>query len=470
MGNRASMLRTTLLLGTAFLAGVAIGPASDLIARHFVRGLGINSAFAQVTDRANTYRLLTLFGDVFERARSEYVDPVSDKELMENAINGMLTGLDPHSDYLNAEEFREMQEEDKGEFAGIGIEVVSENGFLRVVSPMDDTPASKSGIKAGDIIIRLNGKSVQGLSLENVVDKMRGLPNTKINLTIGREGVDHPLEISMRREVIHIQVVKQRMEPDNIGYVRLTEFTEQADAALKHAVQSLRQQAGGKLRALVLDLRNDPGGLLDQAVAVSADFVAQGEIVATRARHAEDSEWFGAKGADILGGAPMVVLINGGSASSSEIVAGALQDRRRAVLVGTRSFGKGSVQTVIPLPDNGAIRFTTARYYTPSGRSIQGLGIVPDVQVAETRDEVLHFDPEHEADLNHVLKTGVGISDRDEGPRTDLPPIARTIPGKPPKDFPEFDPNKPDDTDFQLQRALVVANAMASMRNSVPAN
>ena len=401
---------------------------------------------------------------------AEYVDPVSDKELMENALNGMLTGLDPHSAYMAADEFREMLVDTQGKFAGIGIEVVAETGFLKVISRMEDTPASKAGIKAGDIITRLNGKSVQGLSLMNMINEMRGPSKTKVALTIAREGVDHPLEISMRREVIHIQVVKQRMEPGNIGYVRLTEFSAQADAALKQAVQTLRQQAGGKLKALVLDLRNNPGGLVNQAVAVSGDFVGRGEVVSIRARHAEDSQWLKAKGADILGGAPVVVLINSGSASSSEIVAGALQDRRRAVLVGSRSFGKGSVQTVIPLPGNGAMRLTTARYYTPSGRSIQGLGIVPDVQVAETYEEVLHFGPQHEADLNHVLEAGTATSYRDDGPRTDLPPIARTIPSKPPKDFPAFDPNKPDDTDFQLQQALVVANAMASTQHGVAAN
>jgi carboxyl-terminal processing protease len=470
MDYRGRKLRNTLLLGTAFLAGVAVGPATGLIASRFALNLGINAALAQDTNRTNTYRLLTLFGDVFERVRNEYVDPVSDKELVENAIDGMLTGLDPHSAYMNADEFQEMQVETTGVFGGIGIEVVPENGFMKVISPMDDTPASKAGIKAGDMITGVDGKSVHGLSLETMIDAMRGPPNTKVTLTIKREGVDHPLEISMRREVIRIEVVKQRMEPDNIGYVRLTEFTEQADGALKEAVRSLRRQAGGKLRALVLDLRNNPGGLLDQAVAVSADFVAQGEIVSTRGRIAEDAAWLDAKGADIIKGAPLVVLINGGSASSSEIVAGALQDRRRAVLVGTRSFGKGSVQTVIPLPNNGAIRLTTARYYTPSGRSIQGLGIVPDVPVAETRKEVPSFDPEHEANLNHVLKNEGGTPNIGAVPRTDLPPIAKTIPSEPPKDFPASDPTRPDDTDFQLQQALVVAKAMATAQNGLTAD
>ena len=394
-------LRTALMLGTVFLAGVAVGPVSRLIARHV--GFGVNAAFAQDSYRANTYSLLALFGDAFERVRREYVDPVSDKTLIEYAIDGMLTGLDPHSGYMNAAEFREMEIQATGQFAGLGVEVIQENGFVKVVSPMDGTPASKAGIRAGDIITALNGKAVQWLSLEDALEKMRGAPNSKVTLTIKREGVDKPLELSMRRAIIHLQVVKHRMEADKIGYVRLSEFTEQADAGLKQAVRSLRQQGGGRLNALILDLRNNPGGLLDQAVAISGEFVDRGEIVSTRGRYAEQTQWLGVKGSDILRGAPLVVLINGGSASASEIVAGALQDRHRAVLVGTRSFGKGSVQTVIPLPGSGGIRLTTARYYTPSGRSIQGLGIVPDVPVAETREDEPHFGPEKELDLNHVL-------------------------------------------------------------------
>jgi carboxyl-terminal processing protease len=379
----------------------------------------------------------------------------------------MLTGLDPHSSYMNAKAFRDMQVQTKGEFGGLGIEVTQENGFIKVISPIDDTPASKAGVKAGDIITALDGKTVQGLSLQDAVDQMRGLPNSKITLTIKREGIDKPVEISMMREIIHIQVVKQRMEPGDIGYIRLSQFTEQADAGIKAAMKTLKQQSGGKMKAVILDLRNNPGGLLDQAVAVSGDFVNQGEIVSTRARHTEDAQRWDAKGADITGGLPLVVLINGGSASSSEIVAGALQDHHRAVLVGTRSFGKGSVQTVIPLPGNGAMRLTTARYYTPSGRSIQGLGITPDVPVTETREETPRFGPEREADLNRVLKNQGGTPNAPAPPRTDLPPIAKDIPNKPPEGFPKFDPAKPDDTDFQLAQAVVLAKAMAAQNRLI---
>jgi carboxyl-terminal processing protease len=378
----------------------------------------------------------------------------------------MLTGPDAHSSYMNAKAFRDMQVQTKGEFGGLGIEVTQDNGFIKVISPIDDTPASRAGIKAGDLITSLDGKTVQGLSLNDAVDKMRGPPNSKITLTIKREGVDKPIEVSLMREVIHIQVVKSRMEPDDIGYVRLTQFTEQADPALRKAVRDLKQQSGGKLKALVLDLRNNPGGLLDQAVAVSGDFVSQGEIVSTRARHPDESQRWDAKGTDILGGLPLVVLINGGSASSSEIVSGALQDHHRAVLLGTRSFGKGSVQTVIPLPGNGAMRLTTARYYTPSGRSIQGLGITPDVTVHESREEQPRFGPERESDLNHVLKNQGGTGEVVLPPRTDLPPIAKEIPDKPPEGFPKFDAAKPDQTDFQLQQAVVLARAMAAQKTA----
>ena len=470
MGCRVRGLRTTLMLGTVFLAGAAICPASGVIARSFGLAFGAQTAFAKINDRADTYRLLVLFGDVFERVRLDYVDPVSDKNLVENALDGMLTGLDPHSGYMSAEVFREMEAQTKGEFGGLGVEVTMVNGFLKVVSPIDNTPAAKAGIKAGDLITALDGKTVQGLSLGDLYDHMRGKPNSKITLTIKREGVDRPLIKSMRRAIIHIEVMKQRIEPDKVGYVRLAEFTEKADTGLKQAVKSLRQQAGGRLKALVLDLRNNPGGLLDQAVAISSDFVEQGEIVSIRARSPEDAQRWVSRGNDIIGGAPLVVLINGGSASSSEVVAGALQDHRRAVIVGMRSFGKGSVQTVIPLPGNGAMRLTTARYYTPSGRSIQGLGIKPDVPVAEIAEDEPQFGPEREADLNHVLENVGGVPDTDVEPRTDLPSIAKEIPSKPPKNFPEFDPSKPDDTDFQLQQALVVARAMATKQSHIIAN
>jgi carboxyl-terminal processing protease len=362
MDLRLKGLRTVLMLGTAFIAGVATGPVTALMAMYGGIAFGAQTTSDEISDRADTYWSLALFGNVFERVRLDYVDPVSDKSLIEDALDGMLTGLDPHSGYMNAEAFQEMQAEDAGEFGGVGIEVTLENGVLRVISAIDGSPAAKAGIKAGDLITTLDGKTVQGLALDDLIAHMHGTLNSKITLTIRRTGSDQPLRITMRRAIIHVVVVKQRLEPDKIGYVRLTEFTEKADAALKLAVKSLKQQAGGKLKALVLDLRNNPGGLLDQAVAISSDFVERGEIVSIRARHPEDGQRWDSKGNDIIGGIPLVVLINGGSASSSEIVAAALQDHRRAALVGARTFGKGSVQTVVPLSNDGAMRLTTARY------------------------------------------------------------------------------------------------------------
>jgi carboxyl-terminal processing protease len=456
MNFRARHWRYGLLIGTAFVAGTALGPSLG----------SLGSAFAQDSSRTDMYQMLKVFGDVMQRVRAEYVDPVDDKDLIENSINGMLTGLDPHSSYMNAKAFRDMQIQTKGEFGGLGIEVNEDKGIIKVVSPIDDTPAARAGIKPGDIITALDGKTLIGLSLNDAVDKMRGPPNSKIVLTLKRQNVDKPVEVTLVREIIHIQVVKSRMEANDIGYVRLSQFTEQADSGIKAAVKALKAQNGGKLRGLVLDLRNNPGGLLDQAVSVSSDFIDQGEIVSTRARHPEDSQRWDAKGDDILRGAPLVVLINGGSASASEIVSGALQDHRRAILLGTRSFGKGSVQTVIPLPGNGAMRLTTARYYTPSGRSIQALGITPDVPVQETAEAVPTFGGEHEADYNKVLTNQGGTGPQALPPRTDLPAVAKQIPDKPPADFPKFDPAKPDDTDFQLQQAVVLAQAMAAQKSA----
>ncbi len=456
MDFRTRHIRAGLMVGAAFVAGAVLGPDIGTWGR----------AFAQDSSRTDMYQLLKVFGDVMQRVRAEYVDPVEDKDLIENAINGMLTGLDPHSSYMNAKAFKDMQIQTKGEFGGLGIEVNEDKGVIKVVSPIDDTPAARAGIKPGDIITALDGKTVIGLSLNDAVDRMRGPPNSKIVLTIKRPSVDKPLEIPLIRETIHIQVVKSRMEPNDIGYVRLSQFTEQADSGVKAAVKALKQQAGGRLRGLVLDLRNNPGGLLDQAVAVSSDFIDQGEIVSTRARHPDESQRWDAKGGDILNGAPLVVLINGGSASASEIVSGALQDHHRAVLLGTRSFGKGSVQTVIPLPGNGAMRLTTARYYTPSGRSIQALGITPDVPVQESREERATFGGEREADYNKVLSNQGGTGSQPALPRTDLPAIVKQIPDRPPEDFPKFDATKPDTTDFQLQEAVVVAQAMAAQKSA----
>ena len=468
--KRTGLFRTSLLIGAAFVTGLAAGPLSGLLDRQTGLHIGIHSALAENTGKdpakPDMYRLLALLGDVIERVRADYVEPVNDKELIENAINGMLTGLDAHSSYMNAQAFKDMQVQTRGEFGGLGIEVTQDNGIIKVVSPIDDTPAARAGIKSGDLITAIDGKTVQGLSLNEAVEKMRGPPNSKIVLTLKREGIDKPVEASMNREVIKIKVVKSRLEGGDIAYIRLSQFSEQADQNIKKAVEALKVESGNKLKAVILDLRNDPGGLLDQAVGVASQFINRGEIVSTRSRKSEDGQRWEAKGGDITGGLPMVVMINGGSASSSEIVAGALQDHRRAVLLGTRSFGKGSVQTVMPLPGNGAMRLTTARYYTPSGRSIQGLGIQPDVPVAATRTEVQRFGPERESDLNHVLTNRGGTPQTSLPPRTDLPAIAKEIPDKPPEGFPAFDPLKPLETDFQLQQALVVVRAMADQKRA----
>ncbi len=330
----------------------------------------------------DTYKYLELFGDVFERVRRDYVEEVTDQKLLESAIDGMLTSLDPHSGYMPAKNFQDMQEQTKGEFAGLGIEVNMENGLVKVVSPIDDTPAAKAGVQPGDYIIGIDGKPVIGLTLNEAVEKMRGAPDTEITVTMKRQNLD-PFDLKMKRAVIKVRSVRSRAEGD-IGYLRITSFNEQTQTGLEAAIKDINTKVGTKLRGYVLDLRNNPGGLLEQAISVSDTFLERGEIVSTRTRRLEEIQRYNAKPGDLAQGKPMVVLVNDGSASASEIVAGALQDHGRAVVLGIKSFGKGSVQTIIPLGrGESAMRLTTARYYTPSGRSIQNTGIEPDIEVKQ---------------------------------------------------------------------------------------
>ncbi|MEH6403244.1 MAG: S41 family peptidase [Sneathiella sp.] len=356
---------------------------------------------------SETYRQLNLFGDVFAKIREDYVEEVDDAELIEAAINGMLASLDPHSSYLNPKSYKGMKVQTRGKFGGLGIEVTMENGLVKVVTPIDDTPAAKAGVQPGDYITHLDGEPVLGLSLADAVERMRGLVDTDIAITIRRKDVKEPIEITIKRAVITVQSVRGRVEDDDLLYVRISSFTEQTDSGLRKTVKKLIEETGGDYKGLILDLRNNPGGLLDQAIAVSDAFLQKGEIVSTRGRDARDSQRYNSTSDDIVDGKPIVVIINGGSASASEIVAGALQDHRRAVILGTKSFGKGSVQTIVPLQGNGAMRMTTARYYTPSGASIQAKGIVPDIAVEQARLEVLNQGTRRsEADLRNHLENG----------------------------------------------------------------
>ncbi|MCB2109596.1 MAG: S41 family peptidase [Defluviimonas sp.] len=341
---------------------------------------------AQEAQKSSVYEQLDLFGDIFERIRSQYVEPVDEGKLIQAAINGMLTSLDPHSSYLPADDFKDMQVQTRGEFGGLGIEVTQEKGFIKVVSPMDGTPADKAGIHAGDFITHVDGESVLGLTLDEAVDKMRGPVGSEIVVTVAREGVDEPFDVSIIRDTIKLTAVRGRLEGKTV-VLRITTFNDQTYPNLETELKKAVDEAGGidKINGFVVDLRNNPGGLLTQAIKVSDAFLDKGEIVSTRGRNPQDSERFNAEPGDLAQNKPMVVLINGGSASASEIVTGALQDHHRAIVVGTKSFGKGSVQTVIPLRGDGAMRLTTARYYTPSGRSIQALGISPDIVVEQPK-------------------------------------------------------------------------------------
>jgi carboxyl-terminal processing protease len=370
------MRKTSLIL-----LGAAAGAALTLMTTQPRIVFDGSSARAAAAD---AYKQLSLFGDVFERVRADYVEKPDDAKLVESAINGMLTGLDPHSSYMDAKSFRDMQVQTRGEFGGLGIEVTMEEGVIKVVAPIDETPAAKAGVMANDYITHIDDEPVQGLTLNQAVDKMRGPVNTKIKLKIMRKGQDKPIELTLTRDVIRVLSVRSHSEGDDVGYIRVTQFNEQATTGLKKAIADLSAQDGDKLKGFILDLRNNPGGLLDQAISVSNAFLNRGEIVSTRGRNADETQRFTARPGDLTKGKPVIVLINGGSASASEIVAGALQDHKRATMIGTRSFGKGSVQTIIPLGSgNGALRLTTARYFTPSGRSIQAKGIVPDIEVLQ---------------------------------------------------------------------------------------
>jgi carboxyl-terminal processing protease len=411
------MRKTSLIL-----LGAAAGAALTLMTTQPRIVFDGSSARAAAAD---AYKQLSLFGDVFERVRADYVEKPDDAKLVESAINGMLTGLDPHSSYMDAKSFRDMQVQTRGEFGGLGIEVTMEDGLIKVVAPIDETPAAKAGVMANDFITHIDDEPVQGLTLNQAVDKMRGPVNTKIKLKIMRKGQDKPVEMTLTRDVIRVLSVRSHSEGDDVGYIRITQFNEQATTGLKKAIADLTAQDGDKLKGFVLDLRNNPGGLLDQAISVSNAFLNRGEIVSTRGRNADETQRFTARPGDLTKGKPVIVLINGGSASASEIVAGALQDHKRATMVGTRSFGKGSVQTIIPLGSgNGALRLTTARYFTPSGRSIQAKGIVPDIEVLQDVPEELkaRADTTSEATLRgHLQAEG----QEQTGSQSYVPPDAK---------------------------------------------
>ena len=406
------------------------------------------------TADTETYRQLNMFGDVFERVRAEYVEEVEDSALIEAAIEGMLSSLDPHSTFLNAKSYGDMQVQTKGEFGGLGIEVTMEGGVVKVVSPIDDTPAHRAGIQPGDLIIGIDGEQVFGLTLGEAVDRMRGPVKSEIVVTVKRESIEQPFDVTIVRDVIRIKSVKFKAE-GNVAFVRITSFNEQTDSGLDKAMKALTEEIGDELQGVVIDLRNNPGGLLDQAIAVADAFLEKGEIVSTRGRGSRGGQRFNARGGDIAQGLPIVVLINSGSASASEIVAGALQDHKRAVILGTRSFGKGSVQTIIPLPGNAAMRLTTARYYTPSGRSIQATGIEPDIFVdAGTVELTSDSGRRREEDLRGRLKSETVNSDTSDDSEA---LVSETNDAEQQKVL----------LDYQLQRALDLIRGVALFEDRV---
>ena len=437
----------TFLLGTvtgACLTVLVAGPqGANLIAA------------AKAAARPDTYAQLNLFGDVFERIRASYVEKPDDGKLMEGAINGMISSLDPHSRYMNAKGWSDMQETTHGEFGGLGIEVTMEEGFVKVVTPIDDTPAARAGIMSGDVITQIDDEAIAGLTLDQAVSRMKGPADSKIRLKISRKGADAPVEVAIVREVIRVRAVRYHTDGGDIGYIRITSFNEQTTDGLRKAIASISKEIPAeKLAGFVVDLRNNPGGLLDEAVSVSSAFMARGEVVSTRGRTPEETQRFTARGGDLTKGKPLVVLINGGSASASEIVAGALHDHKRATLIGTRSFGKGSVQTIIPLgQNNGALALTTARYYTPSGRSIQAQGVTPDIEVLQEVPDELKTRAEMKGEASmrgHLAADGA----EQTGSQSYVPPSEKD--------------DKALNAAFNLLRGVTVnANAPAAAKRSV---
>ena len=455
-------LRSGLMLSGIFMAGLAIGTVAQ----------PLHHAMGQSTSEDSTYQQLSLFGDILTQVKENYVvDPPSDK-LIYNAVNGMLAGLDPHSSYMNKQQYSDMQVQTTGQFGGLGLEVTQASGLLKVISPIDDTPGARAGIKPGDIIVEINGHSTDGLGLDDAVSKMRGPPGTQITLTLKRNGVSTPVHITLTREIIKIQDVKDRLfstPAGQIGYIRLDSFDENAGRHIQSAVKALEKQANGNIHGYILDLRDNPGGLLDQAVAVSDDFLNAGEIVSTHGRHAQDDAVWYAQQGDITNGAPIVILTNAGTASAAEIVTAALQQNRRALVLGTKTFGKGSVQTIMPIDNEGALRLTTALYFTPSGKSIQGYGVTPDVTVSDTRTPQDAFAQLRETNLLNSFANPTRQSTLPLPPAPPLPAVASTIPNKPPASWPAFDPANPA-TDFQLQMGLKLIAAMSAPKTTTAAN
>jgi len=439
---------TALLLMTAF-AGLTVS-------------LNVSYAFSTTTQDEKLYHMLDLFGEIVEQVRSKYVDKPDDDVLIQSALTGMLSSLDPHSSYLSAKEYSEMQVQSRGEFGGIGLEISIEDGVLKVVSPLDDSPAAKAGLRANDVITRVDNEPMSGLTQEQAVEKMRGPVDSPVTLTILRKDVERPFDVKVIRELIRIDPVKELAE-GNVAYIKITSFNEQTHARLVKAVKRAKQTIGPKLKGYIIDLRNNPGGLLEQAILVADDFLDDGTIVITKGRNPEDSQRANARPGDLADGRKLVVLINGGSASASEIVAGALQDHKRATVIGTRSFGKGSVQTIIPLGFNGAIRLTTARYYTPSNRSIQARGIEPDITIEEEMpDKLKKFASaaerwEGEASLRGHLKNPA--EDREDGNIKESSGSSAFVPADPEKD-----------TQLQYALALLRGTATEAKIANGPAN